>query len=167
MDTLAPKGGETPFLQDEELRQGIEMMFYAYRDFTAEPDVILTRFGFGRAHHRVIYFVGRYPGMTVSSLLGILQITKQSLNRVLGQLVREGFILQKTGVEDRRQRLLELTDKGRSLEMELTANQRERFARAYRDAGDDAVAGFRKVILGLMTSDEDRDRFDYDDDAGG
>jgi len=81
--------------------------------------------------------------------------------------VREGFILQKTGVEDRRQRLLELTDKGRSLEMELTANQRERFARAYRDAGDDAVAGFRKVILGLMTSDEDRDRFDYDDDAGG
>ncbi len=167
MDTLAPKGGETPFLKDEELRQGIEMMFYAYRDFTAEPDVILTRFGFGRAHHRVIYFVGRYPGMTVSSLLGILQITKQSLNRVLGQLVREGFILQKTGVEDRRQRLLELTDKGRSLEMELTANQRERFARAYRDAGDDAVAGFRKVILGLMTSDEDRDRFDYDDDAGG
>jgi len=167
VDTLAPKGGETPFLQDEELRQGIEMMFYAYRDFTAEPDVILTRFGFGRAHHRVIYFVGRYPGMTVSSLLGILQITKQSLNRVLGQLVREGFILQKTGVEDRRQRLLELTDKGRSLEMELTANQRERFARAYRDAGDDAVAGFRKVILGLMTSDEDRDRFDYDDDAGG
>ena len=149
------------------MRQGIEMMFYAYRDFTAEPDVILTRFGFGRAHHRVIYFVGRYPGMTVSSLLGILQITKQSLNRVLGQLVREGFILQKTGVEDRRQRLLELTDKGRSLEMELTANQRERFARAYRDAGDDAVAGFRKVILGLMTSDEDRDRFDYDDDAGG
>jgi len=167
VDTLAPKGGETPFLKDEELRQGIEMMFYAYRDFTAEPDVILTRFGFGRAHHRVIYFVGRYPGMTVSSLLGILQITKQSLNRVLGQLVREGFILQKTGVEDRRQRLLELTDKGRSLEMELTANQRERFARAYRDAGDDAVAGFRKVILGLMTSDEDRDRFDYDDDAGG
>jgi len=66
VDTLAPKGGETPFLKDEELRQGIEMMFYAYRDFTAEPDVILTRFGFGRAHHRVIYFVGRYPGMTVS-----------------------------------------------------------------------------------------------------
>lgn len=162
MDTPAPVNASPSFLRDEELRQGIEMMFYAYRDFTAEPDAILTRFGFGRAHHRAIYFVGRYPGTTVSSLLGILQITKQSLNRVLGQLVREGFIVQKQGVEDRRQRLLELTDKGRALEMELTANQRERFARAYREAGAESVAGFRKVILGLMTSDEDRRRFAYD-----
>ena len=77
------------FLRDEELRQGIEMLFFAYRDFTAEPDVILAEIGLGRAHHRVIYFVGRYPGMTVSDLLEILQITKQSLSRVLGQLVRE------------------------------------------------------------------------------
>ena len=165
MYTPSPNTGELSFLDDQELRQGIEMMFYAYRDFTAEPDAILPRFRFGRAQHRVIYFVGRYPGTTVSSLLGILQITKQSLNRVLGQLVREGFIIQKKGVEDRRQRLLELTEKGRNLEMELTANQRERFARAYRDAGENAVAGFRKVILGLMTSDEDRNRFDYDDDT--
>lgn len=166
MDTQSSSPANAASLRDEELRQGIEMMFYAYRDFTAEPDAILTQFNFGRAHHRVIYFVGRYPGTTVSSLLGILQITKQSLNRVLGQLVREGFIVQNQGVADRRQRLLELTEKGHKLEMQLTANQRERFARAYREAGPDAVAGFRRVILGLMTSDEDRGRFDYDDGAG-
>ncbi|MGE4281384.1 MAG: MarR family winged helix-turn-helix transcriptional regulator, partial [Magnetospirillum sp.] len=75
------------FLREEELRQGIELLFFAYRDFTAEPDAILAEYGYGRAHHRVIYFVGRNPGMTVSDLLTILRITKQSLSRVLGQLV--------------------------------------------------------------------------------
>src|SRR6516162_292732 len=94
------------FLREEELRQGIELLYYAYRDFTAEPDAMLARYGFGRAHHRVIYFVGRHPHMTVSDLLGILRITKQSLSRVLGQLVRQGFITQHTGQRDRRQRLL-------------------------------------------------------------
>jgi len=138
------------------------MLFYAYRDFTAEPDAILADYGFGRAHHRVIYFVGRYPGMSVSDLLGILQITKQSLSRVLGQLVREEFIVQTQGTRDRRQRLLELTEKGRDLERKLTENQRARFAKAYRDAGADAVEGFRKVMLGMMTSDEDRARFERD-----
>ena len=93
------------FLREEELRQGIELLFYAYRDFTAEPDAMLARYGFGRAHHRVIYFVGRYPQLTVTELLGILRITKQSLSRVLGQLVRQGFIVQKPGPRDRRQRL--------------------------------------------------------------
>ena len=92
------KSGVNPlFLRDEELRQGIELMFYAYRDFTAEADTILARYRFGRAHHRVIYFVGRNPGITVSELLGILQITKQSLSRVLSQLVREKFIVQRPG----------------------------------------------------------------------
>ncbi len=138
------------------------MLFYAYRDFTAEPDAILADYGFGRAHHRVIYFVGRYPGMSVSDLLGILQITKQSLSRVLGQLVREEFIVQTQGTRDRRQRLLELTEKGRDLERKLTENQRARFAKAYRDAGAEAVEGFRKVMLGMMTSDEDRTRFERD-----
>src|SRR6516165_6068610 len=104
---------------EEELRQGIELLFYAYRDFTAEPDAILEEYGFGRAHHRVVHFVGRHPNMTVSELLGILRITKQSLNRVLGQLVRQGFIVQRHGARDRRQRLLELTDKGRELEQRL------------------------------------------------
>ncbi len=147
------------FLRDEELRQGIEMLFFAYRDFTAEPDAILAEYGFGRAHHRVIYFVGRYPGMTVSELLGILRITKQSLSRVLGQLVREGFISQRRGTRDRRQRLLELTDKGRELEHRLTENQRVRIARAYREAGAEAVEGFRKVMLGIISTEEDRSRF--------
>ena len=157
-----PQETDATYLRDEELRQGIEMLFYAYRDFTAEPDAILADYGFGRAHHRVIYFVGRYPGMSVSDLLGILQITKQSLSRVLGQLVREEFIVQTQGTQDRRQRLLELTEKGRRLERELTENQRARFARAYRDAGAEAVEGFRKVMLGMMTSDEDRARFERD-----
>lgn len=158
----SPQGANPLFLRDEELRQGIEMLFYAYRDFTAEPDAILAKFGFGRAHHRVIYFVGRYPDMSVSDLLGILQITKQSLSRVLGQLVREEFIIQTKGTQDRRQRLLKLTDKGRDLEFQLTATQRERIARAYRDAGAEAVEGFRKVMLGIMSRDEDRARFERD-----
>ena len=157
-----PQEDDPLFLRDEELRQGIEMLFYAYRDFTAEPDAILADYGFGRAHHRVIYFVGRYPGMSVSALLGILQITKQSLSRVLGQLVREEFIVQTQGTQDRRQRLLQLTEKGRDLERKLTENQRARFAKAYRDAGAEAVEGFRKVMLGMMTSDEDRARFERD-----
>ena len=157
-----PQEDDPLFLRDEELRQGIEMLFYAYRDFTAEPDAILADYGFGRAHHRVIYFVGRYPGMSVSDLLGILQITKQSLSRVLGQLVREEFIVQTQGTQDRRQRLLELTEKGRDLERKLTENQRARFAKAYRDAGAEAVEGFRKVMLNMMTSDEDRARFERD-----
>jgi DNA-binding MarR family transcriptional regulator len=158
----SPQEGDSLFLRDEELRQGIEMLFYAYRDFTAEPDAILADYGFGRAHHRVIYFVGRYPGMSVSDLLGILQITKQSLSRVLGQLVREEFIVQTQGTQDRRQRLLELTEKGRDLERKLTENQRARFAKAYRDAGAEAAEGFRKVMLNMMTSDEDRARFERD-----
>jgi DNA-binding MarR family transcriptional regulator len=144
------------FLREEELRQGIEMLFYAYRDFTAEPDAMLARYGFGRAHHRVIYFVGRYPQMTVTELLGILRITKQSLSRVLGQLVQQGFILQKPGARDRRQRLLELTGKGVELERELSENQRQRVAKAYREAGAQAVEGFRRVMLGLMTNAGDR-----------
>src|SRR5262252_10789208 len=104
------------FAAEEEARQGIELLFFAYRDFTAEPDAILEHYGFGRAHHRVVHFVGRHPHMTVGELLGILRITKQSLSRVLGQLVRQDFILQRSGSRDRRQRLLELTPKGLELE---------------------------------------------------
>src|SRR5436309_8934357 len=109
--------------REEVIRQGIELLFFAYRDFTAEPDAILAEYGFGRAHHRVVHFVGRHPQMTVGELLGILRITKQSLSRVLGQLVRQGFIAQRRGPDDRRQRLLELTDSGRKLERLLSAPQ--------------------------------------------
>src|SRR5215469_8415221 len=136
------------FLPDEEeVRDGIELLFFAYRDFTAEPDAILAQYGFGRAHHRVIHFVGRHPQMTVSELLAILRITKQSLSRVLSQLVRQEFIFQQRGSHDRRQRLLGLTPKGRDLERRLSQPQRARVANAYRKAGPEAVAGFRKVML--------------------
>ena len=148
-----------PSSHEEELRQGIELLFYAYRDFTAEPDAMLSRYGFGRAHHRVIYFVGRHPHMSVSELLGILRITKQSLARVLGQLVRQGFIVQQTGKSDRRQRLLQLTPAGIELERELSENQRQRIERAYAEAGPSAVEGFRKVMLQIISSDLDRSRF--------
>src|SRR5262245_26729973 len=147
-------------LREEELRQGIELLYFAYRDFTAEPDAILTEFGFGRAHHRVIHFVGRHPQMTVSELLSILRITKQSLNRVLGHLVRQEFIQQRPGPYDRRQRLLELTRKGQELERRLSEPQRARIANAYRRTGPQAVEGFRRVMLEVIAGEDDRRRFD-------
>jgi DNA-binding MarR family transcriptional regulator len=165
-DIKSPPHGATKqtanplFLRDEELRQAIEMLFFAYRDFTGVADEILADYGFGRAHHRAIYFIGRHPGMTVSDLLRILRITKQSLNRVLGQLIEEGYVSQQKGVQDRRQRLLRLTDKGRALEERLSAAQRTLIAGAYREVGAESVEGFRKVLLGIMGNDEDRERFE-------
>jgi DNA-binding MarR family transcriptional regulator len=141
------------FLREDELRQGIELLFYAYRDFTAEADSMLQAYGFGRAHHRVIYFVGRNPGMPVSALLDILKITKQSLSRVLGQLLRQGFVQQRPGT-DRRQRLLELTLQGAELERRLTEDQRALVARAYRAAGAEAVEGFRSVLFGMINESD-------------
>ncbi|HJO97156.1 MAG TPA: MarR family transcriptional regulator [Rhodospirillales bacterium] len=146
------------FLREEELCQAMELLFYAYRDFTAEPDAILARYGFGRAHHRVIYFVGRNRDIAVSELLAILKITKQSLSRVLSHLMRDDFIVQKRG-KDRRRRLLSLTPKGTDLERLLTERQSERIARAYREAGAEAVAGFRTVLRGII-NEEDRRRVD-------
>ena len=131
----------------------MELLFYAYRDFTAEPDAILAKHKLGRAHHRVIYFVGRYPSISVSELLDILRITKQSLSRVLGELVRQGFITQQPGQRDRRQRLLQLTAKGAELERKLSESQRQRVARAYRAAGAEAVEGYRKVLSGMVDDD--------------
>ncbi len=125
------------------------MLFFAYRDFTAEPDALLAGQGFGRAHHRVIYFVGRHPGMTVSELLGILRITKQSLARVLRELVDQGFVAQAPGERDKRQRRLSLTAKGLALEKALTERQLTRIARAYAAGGEQAVAGFRKIMLAI------------------
>src|SRR3954462_6282034 len=150
----------SPAITEEEVRQGIELLFFAYRDFTAEPDAILAEYGFGRAHHRVVHFVGRHPQMTVGERLRILRITKQSLNPGLGQLVRKGFIVQHRGPDDRRQRLLELTASGRELERRLSAPQRARVAAAYRAAGIAAVAGFRQVLLGIIAAGEDRARFE-------
>jgi DNA-binding MarR family transcriptional regulator len=148
-----------PSPAEDGVRQGIELLFFAYRDFTAEPDAILARYDFGRAHHRVIHFVGRHPQMTVGELLGILRITKQSLSRVLGQLVRQGFIIQRPGARDRRQRLLDLTLKGYELERQLSESQRARVANAYRRAGPQAVEGFRGVLLEIIADEDDRRRF--------
>ena len=144
------------FLREEELRQGIELLFYGYRDFTTDVDALLSEIGFGRAHHRVVYFVGRYPDITVSGLLKILRITKQSLSRVLRELIDKGLINQTTGDKDRRQRLLKLTDKGIALERDLTTTQARRVARAYREAGAVAVEGFRKVLLGILDEENRR-----------
>ncbi|MFP6698570.1 MAG: MarR family transcriptional regulator [Alphaproteobacteria bacterium] len=115
---------------------------------------MLQAYGFGRAHHRVVHFVGRNPGMTVTELLAILKVTKQSLNRVLSQLVAEEFIAQEKGSRDRRQRLLSLTAKGLTPFAELSGPQKARVARAYREAGAEAVAGYRKVLADLLNAEE-------------
>ena len=110
--------------------------------------------GFGRAHHRAIHFIGRNPGIPVAELLGILRITKQSLSRVLGQLIERGFVEQRRGTRDRRQRLLHLTEAGIVLEAKVSAPQRARVAKAYREAGAVAVDGYRKVLMGLIDEEE-------------
>ena len=143
---------------DPVLRQAIELLFFAYRDFTGDADTVLAGYGFGRAHHRVIYFVARRPGITVGELLAILEITKQSLARVLGQLMREGFVVQRTDVADRRRRRLYLTPAAEALERTLTERQSARLAAAWTSAGDAAASGFR-AVLRAMIDPEDRSRF--------
>ncbi len=144
-------GGESLlFLTDEQLRKGIEAMFFAYRGFTADPDRILSGMDYGRAHHRAIHFVHRSPGTTVSNLLMILGVTKQSLNRVLRSLIDDGLIRSEKGRVDGRERHLFLTPKGQVLERQLSDAQRARMRAAYRAAGPQAVAGFRQVLEAMM-----------------
>ncbi len=144
------------YLRDEELRRGLELLFFANRDIGKTTDTLLANHGLGRAHHRVIYFIGRHPDISVSGLLSILGITKQSLGRVLQPLQKKGFIEQTSGTHDRRQRLLRLTEAGIALESELSKPQRDRMAKAYRAAGPDAVAGFRTVLAKLLDDELDR-----------
>ena len=144
-------GGENLlFLTDEQLRKGIEAMFFAYRGFTADPDRILEGMDYGRAHHRAIHFVHRSPGTTVSNLLSILGVTKQSLNRVLRTLIDDGLVEARVGREDKRERNLYLTAKGQELERQLSDAQRARMRAAYRAAGPAAVQGFRTVLEAMM-----------------
>ncbi|MDP7164542.1 MAG: MarR family transcriptional regulator [Alphaproteobacteria bacterium] len=145
---------QDPGPDEEEIRQGIELLFYAYRDFTSDPDAILAGSGFGRAHHRVVHFVGRRPGITVAELLDILRITKQSLSRVLSQLIEQDYIVQQKGSRDRRRRLLFLTEKGSELERSLARPQHQRVGEAYRQAGPEAVAAYRKILLGLINESD-------------
>lgn len=139
-------GEQLLFLTDDQLRQGIELMFFAYRGFTADPDRILDDRGYGRAHHRALHFINRRAGLTVNELLEILGVTKQSLNRVLRQLVDDGLVQSTVGAKDRRQRNLTLTEAGQALEAELSATQRRRMRQAYSNAGPQAVQGFREVL---------------------
>ena len=151
MDTgsTGAQGGETLlFLTDEQLRKGIEAMFFAYRAFTSDPDRILENYEYGRAHHRAIHFINRQPGLTVTALLATLGVTKQSLNRVLRALVDA-----RVGRRDKRERNLYLTEKGEALERELSDAQRTRMRAAYRAAGPAAVTGFRQVLEAMMDPD--------------
>lgn len=151
MQDGSQRGGENLlFLTDDQLLQGIELLYFAYRGFTSDPDRILENLTYGRAHHRAIHFINRRPGTTVNQLLSILGVTKQSLNRVLRQLIEDGLVDSRVGEQDRRERHLYLTEAGQVLESDLSATQRTRLRRAYKNAGPDAVLGFRKVLENIM-----------------
>jgi DNA-binding MarR family transcriptional regulator len=135
----------------------IELLFFAYRDFVGDPDDALAKFGFGRAHHRVLHFVNRNPGMKVAALLDILKITKQSLGRVLKQLIDQGYIEQREGEHDRRQRLLYATPKGAELALRLANLQTTRIARALGEVGPGAHEAARKFLT-AMIDPEGRER---------
>ncbi len=135
----------------------IELLFFAYRDFVGDPDEVLGRLGFGRAHHRVLHFVNRNPGMKVAELLDVLKITKQSLGRVLKQLIDEGYIVQKEGANDRRQRLLYVTAAGEALAMKLAGLQTARIGRVLAELGPGAREVARRFLAGMIEA-EDRDR---------
>ena len=146
-------GEDLLFLTDDQLRKGIEAMFFAYRAFTADPDLILAELDYGRAHHRALHFIHRDPGLTVTSLLAVLGVTKQSLNRVLRTLIEDGLVESRIGRRDRRERQLFLTTQGTALERRLSQAQRARMRAAYRNAGPQAVAGFRQVLEAMMDSE--------------
>ena len=152
------RGDDRLFLTEVKLRQSAELMFFAYRYFTKDPDKILSEHDYGRAHHRALHFIASQPGLSVADLLDILGITKQSLARVLKPLVEDGLVRQEVGSDDRRKRLLFLTEEGITFERSLAAVQRDRLSQAFRDAGPEAVAGFRHV-LELMVDADQRGRF--------
>src|SRR5947199_1842208 len=142
-----------PPLREEPIWSIIELLFFAYRDFIGDPDDVLAKLGFGRAHHRVLHFVNRNPGMKVAELLDILKITKQSLGRVLKQLIDQGYVVQKEGVNDRRQRLLYVTTKGESLAMKLAGLQTGRIARALSEMGPNAQDTARRFLTAVLNSE--------------
>ena len=140
------------FLNDKEIRKIIELVFFSYRDFTAGPDQILEKLNFGRAHHRVIYFVGKKDKITIKELLGVLKITKQSLSRVLNQLVKEGFIVVSTGL-DKRTKNLSLTSSGLSLETELSTIQIQKIKRVINNFNQEDIDGFKKILYEMIEID--------------
>jgi DNA-binding MarR family transcriptional regulator len=152
----AASTGERTARGNEPIWDVIELLFFAYRDFTGDPDDVLAKLSFGRAHHRVLHFVNRNPGMKVAELLDILKITKQSLGRVLKQLIDQGYVLQKEGANDRRQRLLYVTTKGEALAMKLAGLQTARIAAALSDLGPNAHEAARQFLIAIINA-ENRD----------
>jgi DNA-binding MarR family transcriptional regulator len=148
-DAAAP-GASLLFLREEQIRRAQDMFFLASRDLAASADQVLRTHGLGRAHHRALHFIGRSPGLTVTDLLAVLSVTKQSFSRVLAPLVDKKLVRQSPGRTDRRQRLLYLTEEGMALERALFECQRERLLAAYREAGGPAVEGFGRVMRGVM-----------------
>lgn len=144
----ATSGKPTP--ADQPVWDIIELIFFAYRDFVGDPDSVLAAFGFGRAHHRVLHFVNRNPGLKVAELLDILKITKQSLGRVLKQLIDQGYVEQREGEKDRRQRLLFVTPKGEALALRLADLQTQRIMRAFGELGPDAPAIVRRFLVAML-----------------
>ncbi len=142
------------FLREDEIRRGIELLYFGYTAMIRGADAILEAQGLGRAHHRALYFIARRPGLTVKELIGLLGITKQSLGRVLGDLNARSLVEQSIGTSDRRQRLLTLTPSGVALESRLFAELERSMARAYGEAGQQAVTGFWAVLLGLVPPDD-------------
>ena len=146
------------YLNETEIRKAIELIFFSYRDFTAGPDKILEKINFGRAHHRVIYFVGKQKKITIKELLTILQITKQSLSRVLNQLVKEKFILVSTGI-DKRTKNLSLTKKGEDLEKELSTIQINKIKNVLKQFNEKDINGFKKILY-AMIEEKNKKKFD-------
>ena len=137
------------FLNETEIRKVIELIFFSYRDFTSGPDKILDKLNFGRAHHRVIYFVGKQKNLTIKELLSILQITKQSLSRVLNQLVKEKYIILKAGI-DKRTKILALTNKGQELEHQLSSIQISKLHNTLKKFNNSEIDAFKKVIFSII-----------------
>ena len=146
---------ELPVVDDKAIDfETIERLFFAYRDFVSDPDAILEKLGYGRAHHRVLHFVNRRPGMTVADLLGILRITKQSLARVLKELIDTGYIRQMAGPADRRQRRLYPTLAGRELALALSEPQSRRIASAMADFSTQEKDAVRRFLEGMTGSQQ-------------
>jgi DNA-binding MarR family transcriptional regulator len=152
----SPRKPDAPQAAGEAAWDIIELLFFAYRDFVDDADDVLTQYGFGRAHHRVLHFVYRHPGMKVADLLDILKITKQSLGRVLKQLIDQEFVEQKEGASDRRQRLLFVTAKGEALALKLAGLQTARIARALEGPGSGSHEDARRFLV-AMINPESRD----------
>lgn len=153
-------------LGEDETVALIELMFFAYRDFVSDPDTVLEQLGFGRAHHRVVHFVGRDPGMTVAQLLDILRITKQSLGRVLKDLIDKGYVFQKEGATDRRQRLLHLTAAGEELRQRLMAPQMSRIRRAVMETSGNGRSSMHDILYHLVSPENREGVKEWTEEAG-